>query len=101
MEKRCSICGKDFIEIGNNAEPIRKGICCDSCNTKFVIPARIIKSSFDSGAVISFEVAKCHKEHFKTVQKLSEKNFRQIKAFPYMFVYQNPESLENVILCTI
>ena len=26
---------------GNNANPIKNGICCDRCNKEFVIPARI------------------------------------------------------------
>lgn len=40
---KCSICGKIFYGYGNNAEPINKGRCCDTCNTTFVIPARILK----------------------------------------------------------
>jgi len=40
----CSICERDVTEWGNNPQPIltysgKK--CCDSCNTKYVIPARI------------------------------------------------------------
>ena len=43
----CSIC-KEPIEVtsygwaeGNNAEPINDGRCCDSCDTAYVIPARM------------------------------------------------------------
>jgi len=43
----CSICKKP-IEVtsygwaeGNNAEPINDGRCCDSCDTAYVIPARM------------------------------------------------------------
>jgi hypothetical protein len=43
----CSIC-KEPIEVtgwgwaeGNNAEPVNDGRCCDSCDTAYVIPARM------------------------------------------------------------
>lgn len=44
--KACCICGKK-IEINgnwiddNNAEPVKKGRCCNNCNFKYVIPARL------------------------------------------------------------
>jgi len=44
--KQCSICD-GFIEpvgtwlLGNNAQPINNGRCCDKCNAEKVIPARI------------------------------------------------------------
>lgn len=38
----CCICGEESTGYGNNPEPVRhEGRCCDSCNRKFVIPARI------------------------------------------------------------
>lgn len=37
----CCICGEDILGYGNNAEPYAHGRCCDACNLKFVIPARI------------------------------------------------------------
>lgn len=37
---RCSICGKKFIGFGNNAEPLNKGRCCNSCND-YVVAERI------------------------------------------------------------
>ena len=43
---KCCLC-KNKIEIkrnwkeGNNAQPIKKGRCCDMCNTLKVIPARL------------------------------------------------------------
>lgn len=39
--KICCICKKPFDGHGNNAEPICSGSCCDECNMKEVIPARI------------------------------------------------------------
>lgn len=38
---KCCICGKKIIGYGNNAEPVKKGTCCDECNMTVVIPARI------------------------------------------------------------
>lgn len=37
----CSICGKEFNGLGNNAEPVNDGICCDKCNQDVVIPRRL------------------------------------------------------------
>lgn len=45
---KCSICGKEFDDWGNNPYPVTKGVddrCCDKCNDEFVIPARIEEMS--------------------------------------------------------
>lgn len=40
----CCICNKPIDSAyGNNADPICEGECCESCNEKFVIPARMLK----------------------------------------------------------
>lgn len=39
----CCICGEEYTGYGNNAEPYKKGRCCDECNRKFVIPSRLNK----------------------------------------------------------
>ena len=39
--KICCICKKPFDGYGNNAEPVCTGSCCDECNMKEVIPARM------------------------------------------------------------
>lgn len=31
---KCCFCGKDFGKYGNNAKPIKKGLCCDDCSIK-------------------------------------------------------------------
>ena len=42
MEDCCCICGEPLNGYGNNPAPyIKDGRCCDACNSKFVIPARI------------------------------------------------------------
>ena len=38
---QCVICDEHFTGYGNNAEPVKEGICCDTCNTNHVIPARM------------------------------------------------------------
>lgn len=43
-ENFCCICGESINGYGNNPEPYKSaedGQCCDSCNLKFVIPARL------------------------------------------------------------
>tara|TARA_R110002020_G_scaffold369320_2_gene581149 strand:- start:3466 stop:3702 length:237 start_codon:yes stop_codon:yes gene_type:complete len=43
-KKTCCLCGTVFTEWGNNPEPIKsfeEGKCCNYCNDKHVIPARI------------------------------------------------------------
>ena len=40
-ENTCSICGTKYTGYGNNAEPVNNGKCCDTCNIKVVIPARL------------------------------------------------------------
>ena len=38
---RCCICNQIYHGWGNNAQPVRNGRCCDTCNLIYVIPARI------------------------------------------------------------
>lgn len=38
----CSICGKPFKGMGNNAFPFNMGRCCNKCNDNAVIPLRIM-----------------------------------------------------------
>jgi hypothetical protein len=37
----CSICGEPYSGDGNEAEPVSEGFCCDGCNDRHVIPARL------------------------------------------------------------
>jgi len=41
MVKLCSICGKEYKNLGNDAAPVSPGRCCDECNAKVVIPERV------------------------------------------------------------
>lgn len=38
--EKCCICKKTIIGYGNNARPLKDGMCCDECNMK-VIKERI------------------------------------------------------------
>lgn len=41
-KQTCCICGEELEGYGNNPAPYRdSGVCCDACNAKFVIPARL------------------------------------------------------------
>lgn len=43
-EYTCCICGDEFEGYGNNPAPYKaSGKCCDACNRKFVIPARLMQ----------------------------------------------------------
>jgi hypothetical protein len=37
----CCICGMPYPGYGHNADPIKRGHCCNRCNDVHVIPARI------------------------------------------------------------
>lgn len=39
--KKCSICAGLYTGLGNNAQPINAGRCCNECNTFVVVPTRI------------------------------------------------------------
>ena len=42
MKFTCCICGEESEGYGNNPAPVKEdGKCCDACNRKFVIPARL------------------------------------------------------------
>jgi hypothetical protein len=39
---KCCICQENFRGFGNNPRPLKsKGLCCDTCNFRYVIPSRI------------------------------------------------------------
>lgn len=41
-EKTCCICGRKFTGWGNNPYPVKdQGECCNDCNQRHVIPARL------------------------------------------------------------
>ncbi len=45
-EEICCICGEPIEGYGNNPRPYKhEGRCCDACNLKFVIPARLAELS--------------------------------------------------------
>ena len=98
MELRCCICNQEFIGYGNNAEPVKKGICCNSCNVKFTVPSRILLQKISSA---NFEIIRTSKELDRITQKLAEKNFEQVAQVSWMDVYKNPETEENTVVCIL
>ena len=65
MEKKCCICGKEFIGCGNNANPVKEGVCCDYCNTNFAVPARMLQCKIKE--LISFEIPGTFNGYIKLV----------------------------------
>lgn len=98
MEKKCCICGKIFIEFGNNAQPIKNGVCCDFCNTRFVLPIRLSKLPQNKP---TYEIAKNPEEFKSLVERLNEKNFEQVGSSSSVVVFENPETEEKVVICCI
>ena len=57
--KLCCFCKKElekkyhngelYWDSGNNAEPLKKGRCCDKCNMEIVLPTRIMGLRNDEG----------------------------------------------------
>jgi DNA-directed RNA polymerase subunit RPC12/RpoP len=41
-EYECVFCDVEIEGYGNNSEPIKKGRCCNDCNSKLVIPFRLL-----------------------------------------------------------
>jgi len=40
-DQKCVICGNPIRGFGNNASPIKEGLCCNLCDVKVVLPERI------------------------------------------------------------
>lgn len=88
--KKCCICGKDIQGWGNNALPVKDGICCDECNEKKVIPARIVQLYKNKGT--------------KTEQKrVNEDLSTSIDKFEqsHNFTFDERVVFENAIDCLI
>ena len=49
--KTCCICGCEFAEFGNNPDPFPGEKCCDDCNDRFVVPARIMLKPGQLGVI--------------------------------------------------
>ena len=79
------------------------GCCCDDCNSKYVIPARLYEAT--EKPINNFEIVKTTSELLKIRDKLGEKGFEHIKTLSPginpISIYQNPESEETVGVCII
>lgn len=51
MEKTCCICGCEFSGFGNKPDPFPGERCCDDCDNRFVIPARILLKPGQDGVI--------------------------------------------------
>lgn len=42
---KCCLCGMEMYSYnGNNALPVKKGLCCDKCNIFKVLPIRVMNT---------------------------------------------------------
>lgn len=101
MEKKCCICGKEFNGLGNNANPIRDGICCDSCNKRFVIHARILDSKLLYCKV--YEISENGQSFLDLSKKLYKRDFEFISKNQDgdIKIFRNKVTGENVIVCLV
>lgn len=67
---KCCICRKEAGKYGNNALPLIDGLCCDDCNIRKVVPARLelLRSQQNKGIKEVFKrnalaLAKHHRKH--------------------------------------
>ena len=61
---KCIICGKEIKGVGNNAQPLADGVCCNKCNERVLIMRMMM---------VAYQYADAKgKEHFK--QKAREHN---------------------------
>lgn len=47
QKNKCCICNEPYEGYGNNAQPVKSGICCSECNLTVVIPARIQRTKHE------------------------------------------------------
>jgi len=43
VEMPCVLCACKFEGLGNNALPVKEGLCCDTCNRTLVVPERLLR----------------------------------------------------------
>ena len=51
LTETCCICRETYRGFGNNAQPYRDGRCCDDCNTRYVLKARMADFELDYNPV--------------------------------------------------
>lgn len=57
----CSICFSECKGVGNNAQPVNDGMCCDACNESVVIIARVQDASTTKRTNEAIEIIQKHK----------------------------------------
>jgi len=100
MEKKCCICGKIFIDYGNSAQPVKEGVCCSACHSRFVLPIRMFQAKIPENKP-SYEIARNPEEFEDLLKRLKEKNFEQAGSSSSVVVFENIETEEKVIVCCV
>ena len=102
MEKKCCICGKEFEEYSNNANPVKDGVCCNSCNERYVTHARLLASKIKSE--VSFEVVKTGQDFLDLSEKLYDRDFEYLgksSKNECIKLFRNLVTDEYVIICIV
>jgi len=69
-EKKCCLCSEEFERSGCNPWPVSEtGRCCDECDSKKVMPARMVKCGFSRAD--AEEIGKVHWDINKTFSGMS------------------------------
>ncbi len=95
MEKKCCICGNIYSGFGNNAAPIKDGYCCNSCNVKFVIPARIVPG------LHSYEIVKSKDEFEKLKSELEKRDFEILAHDNNFYCFAQVVTEEKVLVLIV
>jgi len=99
---KCSICGKEMTEYGNNPAPFSGEKCCDKCNRKVVLPYRTFLSELENEKVAllitqsEFKIVKPKDKYF-TLEELQSNVEGHIQlaqeVFPGYFTVCDEEGL--------
>ena len=91
---KCIICGNEFDGYGNNADPVKHGVCCDKCNQEKVIPARLKKTTLKEDLASSIDsFGKRHQ--FTHAEQVVFENAIDCLIYGYGFKYCNTDVLED------
>lgn len=84
-QEKCVICGKPISGYGNNPYPVKKdGRCCDECNWKVVIPARLKNLKEE------LETAKAEGKSKEEIKKIEAAIEDADKDYEYCEDHNNP-----------
>lgn len=93
---KCSICGKEIEgRFGNNPSPLKRGLCCDKCNTELVLPLRLYLAGankntallVEPNGVISYHKVEGDKIKLEVLQEMVEGYIEIYPKQDYNFLF--------------